>query len=154
MWFMGVHPSHFLITFWYWGAYNDSFWNVRVMTCCVFNNRHLLSLQLWPTLLCEMIFEYKWIGNSLWCEKKEHWIGSGWWSHSSMSWLSDLGPVTLSLWASSVKWSIAKLSLSLVQLEQPSSLLKFFRMDWDVLCLTSTRARGWGKTWTLGCKLE
>ena len=70
MWFMEVHPSHFLITFWYWGAYNDSFWNVRVMTCCVFNNRHLLSLQLWPTLLCEMIFEYKWIGNSLWCEKK------------------------------------------------------------------------------------
>lgn len=69
MWFMELRPSHFLITFWYVGAYNDSFWAVRVVMCCVSNNRSLLSLQLWPTLFCEMVLGVQMIGASLWREE-------------------------------------------------------------------------------------
>lgn len=136
--FMELCPSHFLITFWYLGAYNDSFWDVRVMMCCVFNNKISYPCSCDPHSSVKWFWEYRWLG--IHCDvKREHWFGSGWWSHSAMSWLSNLGLITLSLQAS-VKWSIK----SNCPKTFPALTAIFpyfwnhFGVDWDVLCLISS----------------
>lgn len=132
MWFMELRPSHFLITFWYVGAYNDSFWAVRVVMCCVSNNRSLLSLQLWPTLFCEMLLGVQMIGASLWCEKRAltwEWVVS----RSAMSWLSDLGR-WLHLSRPLQNEASDSIVPRLCQLWQPSSLVFEITLEWTGMC--------------------
>lgn len=139
MWFMKICPSHFRITLWYWGAWNDSFWNVRVLMCRVLNNKNLLSLQLWPTLFCEMI---------LWIQMS--WGFTVMWKERALDWEWPW-PV----WVSSVKWKCqTKLSPSLVQLLACLPVLEnHFRVEWDVLSFTGTRSQR-GKAWAVGCRPE
>lgn len=144
MWFMRVCPSHFLITFWYWGAYNDSFWNVRVMMCCVFSNSSLLSLQLGPTLLWEMILwiHMNWGVTVLWKERALAWEWMG------VPLCRELaqrprggGGVTVSPWASSGQWSTRlryPRGLSSSGLPPPLFLQSLSECTGVYLCLIST----------------
>lgn len=141
MWFMELCPSHFLITFWYLGALNDSFWNVSVVMCCGFNSKKKsLILELCPTLFCEVIFWVQTNGDSLCCEKKEPWVGRGWWPVLPGAGRVPLdrsprlcGP-RLANEASDKRSSSFSSSNS-----HPSNIWNPFGVDWDVLCLISTR---------------
>lgn len=139
MWFMRVCPSHFLITFWYWGAYNDSFWNVRVMMCCVFSNSSLLSLQLGPTLLWEMILwiHMNWGVTVLWKERALawEWMGVPLCRELAQRPRGGGGGHCISL---GLVWPMkhqTPLSPRPVQLRPPSSLISAitFRVHWGVL---------------------
>lgn len=134
MGFIELCPSHFLITFWYLGAHNDSFWDVRVVKCRVFNNKISYPCSCDPHSSVKWFWENRWLG--IHCHvKREHWFGSGWWSHSAMSWLSNLGR---SLYLS----SFCKMKHQMKLSEAFPALTAFcpcfgnhFGVDWDVLCL-------------------
>lgn len=101
--------------------------------------------------------EFTGIGESLCWERKKHWRGSGWGSHSAMSWLSNLGWVTLSPWASSGQWS-TRLSCprGLSSLGSPPPLFLQSLSEWTGvdLCLISTGSQRAGQGGSTSIRLQ